>query len=82
MDVQDKPAEIGIKLQNILTSILIGVCAWVGTEIRTMGADIAEIKTDIAVDRTELNHLRQQFNQHSSDKLIHTMGHTHVKSEE
>jgi len=73
--VQDKPAEVGIKLNNLLTSILIGVCIWVGTEIRTMGNDIAEIKTANAVDRTEMKYLRERLTRHIENKIIHHTKH-------
>ena len=67
MEVQDKPTENGIKLNNILTALILGVMSWVGVNITTMKDDISLMRTDFAVNKNELSHLRTALNEHISE---------------
>lgn len=78
VDVQDKPAEIGIKLNNILTALILMVMSWVGVNITTLKEDIGEIKTEFAVGKNDIQHLKERLRSHINDQAIHTMGHTHA----
>lgn len=66
-DVQDKPMEIGIKLNNILTFLVLGVMSWVGFNINSMKESIHEIQTVTQVQKTELNYLSEKLEQHLRD---------------
>lgn len=55
--VSDKPAEVGIKLNNILTALILAVMMWVGSSIETIKSDIAEVTAAQRVNDTKINHL-------------------------
>ena len=59
--VQDKPAENGIKLNNIISFLILGVMAWVGYNIEEMKKNLAETVTSTAVNSAEIKHLQQGF---------------------
>lgn len=52
--VVDKGTERGIKLNNILTGIVIVVISWVGVEIRSMGEKIEEATIAVAVNSSRI----------------------------
>ena len=81
MIVHDKPAEISLKVSNILQAGVLAVMSWVGLNIQTMGNDIAEIKTDLALNANNITHLESQFTSHISDKSIHVLGHQHLEKQ-
>lgn len=70
-DVQDKPAEVSLKVSNILQFLVLGVMSWVGFNIQTMGRDISEIRTDLAVSKTEISHIAAELDAHKADKYAH-----------
>lgn len=78
MEVNDKPAEVGIKLNNVLTALVLMVMSWVGMNINNMAADIAAISTAIAVTDTRVAHLEEDLKIHIANKTIHVMGHIHA----
>ena len=78
VEVQDKSSEVGIKLNNVLTAILISVMLWVGTSILSVKEEIGLLRTDFAVQQVESVHLKEELFEHIRDKTIHTMGHTHA----
>jgi hypothetical protein len=43
-DVRDIPAENGVKINNVLTFLVLAVMSWVGYNINTMKTDIAEMR--------------------------------------
>ena len=63
MDVTDKPAEVGIKLNNILTAMILMVMGWVGWNINDMKESLAQIKIDDALMANEIMHLHQETKQ-------------------
>ena len=78
MIVQDRPAEVSLKVSNILQSLVLGVMAWVGINIQSMGKDISEIRTELALNKNEISHLRADLREHISNKTIHVLGHVHT----
>lgn len=57
-EVKDIPTENGVKINNILTFLVLSVMTWVGYNINTMKIDIAEmngfLKThDVRISRNE-----------------------------
>ena len=54
------------------------VMSWVGVNITTLKEDIGEIKTEFAVGKNDIQHLKERLRSHINDQAIHTMGHTHA----
>ena len=77
MEVQDKPAEASIKLNNVLTAVTIAILLWIGTSILDVKDEVASLRTDNAVSTSEMSHLREMLRNHVEDQTIHTMGHVH-----
>lgn len=50
MDVNDRPAESGIKLNNIISSLILIAIVWVGSSIET----IKDKLTDVIVTQSEI----------------------------
>lgn len=70
-DVNDKPAEVSLKLSNILQALVLMVMSWVGFNIQEMGKDIAEIRTELAVGAVERDHIAEEIRHHVEDKYAH-----------
>lgn len=66
-DVRDRPAEVGIKLNNILTALILGVMGWVGYNISDMRDSLAQVRLDDALMANEIMHLHEQFDKHLKD---------------
>lgn len=64
MDVQDKPAEIGIKLNNILTFLVLAVMSWVGYNIQAMKDEIVRNRIDSSINRNDLQHMKDRLDNH------------------
>lgn len=62
--VSDAPAESGIKLNNIISSLLLGVMAWVGVNIERMRDDISVIRETTKVNSVEIINLKKQLSDH------------------
>lgn len=62
--VQDKPAEVGIKLNNILTFLILAVMTWVGVNITQMKEALGVIKVDDAVMKIEVKHIHEAMDAH------------------
>ena len=62
--VQDTSAEQGIKINNIIQSLVLGVMAWVGININTMKDDISGIRETTKVNAVEIINLKYQLNEH------------------
>lgn len=71
MEVQDKPTEVGIKLNNILTALVLMVMSWVGYNINTMKDHIAVIRTDSAVQAVQLTYIADRLDRHINNKDAH-----------
>ena len=71
MNVTDRPAETSLKLSNVLQFLVLAVISWVGMNIQTMGKDIAEIRTTMAVTANDILHLREELHNHKSDPNAH-----------
>lgn len=80
-EVQDKPTEIGIKLNNVLTAITIAILVWIGTSILSVKEEVGNLRTDIAVGQTNIEHLEEKLEEHINNKAIHTMGHVHINED-
>jgi len=62
--VVDRPLEVGIKLNNILTALVLMVMSWVGFNIDTMKTDMGVIRTDVTVQANELKHIKERMDDH------------------
>ena len=66
-DVRDRPAEVGIKLNNILTALILMVMGWVGWNINDMKTSLSQMKIDDALMANELLHLHETLENHIED---------------
>lgn len=71
VEVSDTTTEVGIKLNNILTALVLMVMSWVGWNIQEMRKDIAENKLEQAVMQAEIKHIREILYAHIADRSIH-----------
>lgn len=62
--VVDRPLEVGIKLNNILTALVLMVMSWVGFNIDSMKTDMGVIRTDVTVQANELKHIKKRMDAH------------------
>jgi hypothetical protein len=66
--VQDKPAETGIKINNIISFLILSVMAWVGYNIEDIKKNVAQTTTVTAVNKSDIKHLQDSLREH---KLNH-----------
>lgn len=60
-EVTDKPAEVGIKLNNILTAMILMVMVWVGASIESIKSDIKDVTALQMVNGTEIVNLKARL---------------------
>lgn len=65
--VQDRQAEVGIKLNNVLTSLILMVMAWVGWNINDMRESLSQMRVDDALMENEIIHLHETLEAHIED---------------
>lgn len=63
-NVRDKPAESAIKINNILTALVLGVMSWVGVNIEQMKNEIKDISKISAVNTANIQTLSQRLEHH------------------
>jgi len=63
-NVKDGLAERGIKLNNVISSGIFGVLAWVGVNIDTMKESIADVKISDGIMKSEIIHLHEKVDDH------------------
>ena len=69
--VEDRPAEDGIKLNNILTFLILAVMTWVGANITVMKDSLAEVQLEGAVRKSEIIFINEKVDRHiETDRLI------------
>lgn len=69
--VQDRPTEDGIKLNNILTFMILAVMTWVGANITVMKDSLAEVQLEGAVRKSEIIFINEKVDRHiENDRLI------------
>jgi len=64
LNVKDKSTEVVVLVNNILTFLVLGVMAWVGTNINTMKTDMATIKEHSVVNRVLFEGLEKRLEAH------------------
>lgn len=67
VNVVDRPTEVGIKLNNILTALVLMVMSWVGYNINQMKEDIGEVRADWRVMAVEQQFLKERLDEHIKD---------------
>ncbi len=67
VDVADRPTEVGIKLNNVLTALVLMVMSWVGYNINHVKEDIGEMRTDSRVLANDVTHLAEKLDTHLRD---------------
>lgn len=70
--VEDRSAEVGIKLNNILTALVLMVMSWVGINIQVMKTTQAETMRIDAVQTEKLINLRERLDAHIISPLHHS----------
>ena len=68
MDVNDKKAEIGINLNNVLTALILGVMVWVGSSIEQIKDKVSEVVTSVAVNDSRIKALEIRVEQTEHDR--------------
>jgi hypothetical protein len=71
VDVHDKPTEVGIKLNNVLTAMTVAILLWIGTSLISVKDEIAAMRTELAVGEVEVEYLQRQLDEHINDRSIH-----------
>jgi len=64
LEVQDKPTEVGIKLNNVLTALVLMVMSWVGYMINDMNKSIGIIATAAAVNQKQVIYVEKRLDDH------------------
>ena len=71
LEIQDKQAETGLKLQNIMTFIVIGLLSWAGLSLEAIKNEISQINIGIAVNIKDIEYNRQGVKQNAENvKLL------------
>jgi len=65
--VSDKPAETGIKINNIISFLILSVMAWVGYNIEDIKKNVAETVTVAAVNKAEIRNLQERDAERQKD---------------
>ena len=73
--VHDKPAESGIKLNNILTALVLMVMSWVGLNIDRMRDDISDLRTKSSVQQVSIQELEARIDRHIQRHERHAKKH-------
>ena len=68
VDVNDKKAEIGINLNNVLTALILGVMVWVGSSIEQIKDKVSEVVTSVAVNDSRIKALEIRVEQTEHDR--------------
>lgn len=63
-EVQDRPTENGIKINNIISFLILGVMGWVGYNIEAIKVHVANVTTVTAVNKTDIENLKTGFIEH------------------
>jgi hypothetical protein len=62
--VVDRPTEVGIKLNNVLTALVLMVMSWVGYNIDRMQTQISQMSVIVQVQQNSLKHLQERMDNH------------------
>lgn len=73
LPVSDRPAEVGVTINNILTALVLMVMSWVGVNINTMKADIAGMNAYIQTHESRISRNERDIREH--DKF-----HTNIRN--
>lgn len=71
-EVQDRSAEASIKLNNVLTFMVLSVMSWVGYNIENIKDGFSDLNKVVAVQSNELAHIKSQLQNHIDKKNTHT----------
>lgn len=66
-EVADKLTESGIKVNNILTFMILGVMSWVGLNIMNMKDSMAHLQTKDAILQIEVDHLHKAYKEFNDE---------------
>jgi len=62
--VQDRPTETGIKINNIISFLILSVMAWVGYNIEDIKKNVSTTITITAINKTDIKHLQEDLAEH------------------
>jgi len=73
MDVSDRPTENGVKLNNVLTGMILAAIIWVGTSIEAIKDDISKVVTAQAINTTKIKALDRRVGhvEHALETIQH-----------
>ena len=77
--VQDRPTENGIKLNNILTFLVLGVMSWVGINITQIKDSVSDMRINEAVTAHKLSYLDKKLDEHITDDEKHFLRYKNEK---
>ena len=60
-EVSDKPAESGIKINNILTALLLASVFWVGNSIESIKIELAKVTAIQLIGKDRLENHEQRI---------------------
>lgn len=69
--VADMPTESGIKINNILTALVLMVMSWVGFNINFLKETVTDVKVLMAAQGVELKHTQERLQHHIEDDHKH-----------
>ena len=65
--VVDRPTEVGVKINNVLTALVLMVMSWVGYNIDSMRTQISEVNTSLKLQKQGHDYLKDRFDRHLED---------------
>lgn len=68
MTVRDRPLEVGVNLNTIITAVMLGVMSWVGFNIESIKDKVGEFTAVIAVVQKDVDNMRRDIDRH--ERLI------------
>lgn len=56
-EFRDRPAESGIKINNIISALILGVMGWVGVNIEVMKKDMSTMTSIVSVHESRIGRI-------------------------
>jgi len=69
--VADRPTESGIKINNILTALVLMVMSWVGYNINDLKDSLSDIRISTSIQAVELVHTKELIEKHITNRNVH-----------
>lgn len=74
--VTDRPMEVGIKLNNLLTALVIAVMMWVGTSVTQIKESLSELGIQFATASVKVEYIEEELKEQKASLQAHIDKHS------